>query len=42
MSAPASVYTRISPTDETAIEHLPRSIIRASFSQARMQYLARF
>ena len=31
---------RISPKDETAMENLARSIIRASFSQERMQYLA--
>ena len=30
---------RISPTDDTAIENLARYIIRASFSQERMQYL---
>jgi hypothetical protein len=30
---------RISPDDETAMENLARYIIRASFSQARMQYL---
>jgi len=30
---------RISPTDDTAMENLARYIIRASFSQERMQYL---
>jgi len=30
---------RISPDDETAMENLARYIIRASFSQERMQYL---
>jgi hypothetical protein len=30
---------RISPNDDTAIENLARYIIRASFSQERMQYL---
>ena len=30
---------RISPNDETAMENLARYIIRASFSQERMQYL---
>jgi hypothetical protein len=30
---------RISPDDDTAIENLARYIIRASFSQERMQYL---
>jgi hypothetical protein len=30
---------RISPTDETAMENLARYIIRASFSQERMNYL---
>jgi hypothetical protein len=30
---------RISPDDDTAIENLARHIIRASFSQERMQYL---
>ena len=30
---------RISPTDETAMENLAHYIIRASFSQERMQYL---
>ncbi len=30
---------RISPHDETAMENLARYIIRASFSQERMQYL---
>ena len=30
---------RISPKDETSIENLARYIIRASFSQERMQYL---
>jgi len=30
---------RIAPTDETAMENLARYIIRASFSQERMQYL---
>ena len=32
---------RISPKDETAMEHLARYIIRASFSQERMRYLER-
>ena len=31
---------RIFPQDETAMENLARYIIRASFSQERMQYLA--
>ena len=31
---------RISPNDETAMENLARYILRASFSQERMQYLA--
>ena len=31
---------RIFPQDETAMETLARCIIRASFSQERMQYLA--
>ena len=31
---------RISPNDATAVENLPRYILRASFSQERMQYLA--
>jgi hypothetical protein len=31
---------RISPNDDTAMENLARYIIRASFSQERMQYLA--
>ena len=31
---------RITPKEETALEHLARYIIRASFSQERMQYLA--
>jgi hypothetical protein len=31
---------RISPIDDTAMETLARYIIRASFSQERMQYLA--
>ncbi len=31
--------TRISPKDDTAMENLARHIIRASFSQERMQYL---
>jgi hypothetical protein len=31
---------RILPRDETAMENLARYIIRASFSQERMQYLA--
>jgi hypothetical protein len=30
---------RISPADDTAMENLARTIIRASFSQERMQYL---
>jgi hypothetical protein len=30
---------RISPNDDTAMENLARYIIRASFSQERMQYL---
>jgi hypothetical protein len=30
---------RISPADDTAMENLARYIIRASFSQERMQYL---
>jgi hypothetical protein len=30
---------RISPNDVTAMENLARYIIRASFSQERMQYL---
>ena len=30
---------RISPNDETVMESLARYIIRASFSQERMQYL---
>jgi len=30
---------RISPDDETAMENLARTIIWASFSQERMQYL---
>ena len=30
---------RISPNDDTAVENLARYIIRASFSQERMQYL---
>ena len=30
---------RISPTDDPAMENLARYIIRASFSQERMQYL---
>jgi len=30
---------RISPDDDTAMENLARYIIRASFSQERMQYL---
>jgi hypothetical protein len=30
---------RISPNDNTAMENLARYIIRASFSQKRMQYL---
>ena len=30
---------RISPGDDTAMENLARYIIRASFSQERMQYL---
>jgi hypothetical protein len=30
---------RISPKDDTAMENLARYIIRASFSQERMQYL---
>jgi hypothetical protein len=30
---------RISPNDDTAMENLARYIIRASFSQKRMQYL---
>jgi len=30
---------RISPDEETAMENLARYIIRASFSQERMQYL---
>jgi hypothetical protein len=30
---------RISPSDDTAMENLSRYIIRASFSQERMQYL---
>ena len=30
---------RISPTDESAMESLARYIIRASFSQERVQYL---
>ena len=32
---------RIFPQDETAMENLARYIIRASFSQERMQYLPR-
>ncbi len=31
--------TRISPKDDPAMENLARCIIRASFSQERMQYL---
>lgn len=31
--------SRISPDDDTAMENLARYIIRASFSQERMQYL---
>jgi len=30
---------RISPNDETALENLARYIVRASFSQERIQYL---
>ena len=35
----SSQGNRISPTDDTAMENLARYIIRASFSQERMQYL---